>query len=728
MKHNGLHIKKVSVLLNGLFVVLLILFSLTSVKSQNLYIIEKSLAETIPQALTDDQDRQILFPFDYNYIIDPYVLDFGKDGILETVIVAYSTSESCQVYLIRDEEIVSGWPVELAWEINDIEIVGEIGLNGGTDPAIVIRWDKAIDNTTVITSFFAIKADGTIDPSYGFQLNGTFIENTIFEDIDDNGEKEYILIRNDEYVFYLNQNGNNITNWPIHVNETITFNKPVAKDISGDNEADIIVISDKGLVFAWHQNGTIINDFPFRMPMNGYDPIGLGEQFREKPIIADLNEDGKEELAIASTLNYLYVVTLEPPNNQSWEIELPENSLYFDGTAHDINNDGYKEIVHILSGGLVALKLEEDLEQIFYYQGGGESFRSPAIADLDRDNKAEIAVSVYSQIYVVNDDGTLYKQHQKYFSLDEKTSPLIYDFDNDNEVEIIQLTFKGALYIFETNDYGFAPWIYKLGSTTNSVNKDSDEDGLWDFEEDIIGTNINNNDTDGDTIIDGLEINQYVMNPLTPDIGLDSDSDGISNILEVETYGSNPLNPDTDGDTISDGDEISVYFTNPNLQDSDNDSLPDNYEILYDVLDPNDPTDATEDPDEDNLINRDERSWGTNPENPDTDGDGLLDGDEAMRYFTDPNTPDADTDHDGDGLTTVEEVDIYLTDPTMPDTDGDGYDDGLEISKGTDPLDPESFPTKRASFTHLGIVFLSLVFILGIYKLLNRRRNMRSNT
>jgi hypothetical protein len=722
MKHNRLLKKKISILLNGSLIVAIILFSLISVHSQNLNVVKGDFSKAIHQALIDDYSREMVFPYTYDYVTDPYVLDFGKDMILETVIVATLVSGSSRVYLVRNEKIVSGWPVELPVEMNDIEIVGEIGLNGGINPAIVFRWENAIDNNTVYTHFFAIEADGTIDPTYGFQLNGSFFDDIIFEDIDDNNEREYVLMRRDRYVFHLDQNGNNITNWPIQINETITYNKPVVEDISGDNKGDIIVISDKGLVFAWHQNGTIINGFPFRMPMNDYNPIEHGEQFREKPIIADLDDDGKKELAIASTLNYLYVVTLEPPNNQTWEIELPQNAYYYDGTAYDINNDGRKEIVHILNSGVFAFRLEGDLEQTFFYPGGGGTYRSPAIADLDRDNRAEIVVSPYINTYVVNDDGSFLKEFQR-FSSSSDSSPLIYDFDNDREIEIIQLTFKGALYIFETNDYGFAPWIYKLGSPTNSVNKDSDGDGLWDFEEEIIGTNKNLSDTDGDTALDGLEVNQYALDPLTPDTDSDSDSDGLTNIEEVELHGSDPLDPDTDGDTLNDGDEVNVYFTNPNMQDSDNDGLPDNYEVLYSVLDPNDPTDAIEDPDEDGLINRDERSWGTNPENPDTDGDGLLDGDEALKYFTDPNNPhDADTDHDGDGLTTVEEVDIYLTDPTMPDTDGDGYDDGDEVRRGSDPLDPDSIPTGRTSFTHFSIVFLSLVFILGIYKLLNRSR------
>ncbi len=722
MKHSRLVKKKVSMVLYGSVIVAIILFSPISVHSQNLNVVEDSLSNTIHQSLQDDFSREMMFPYTYDYVTEPYVLDFGKDMILETVIVATSVSGSSRVYLVSNEQIVSGWPVELPVEMNDVEIVGEIGLNGGIDPAIVFSWENATEENTVFTYFFAIKADGTIDPTYGFQLNGSFIDDIIFEDINNDNEKEYVLIRNDRYVFHLDQNGNNITNWPIHISESITFNKPVVEDISGDDEGDIIVISDKGLVFAWHQNGTIINGFPFRMPMNDYNPIEHGEQFRDKPIIADLNEDGKKELAIASTLNYLYVATLEPPNNQTWEIELPQNSYYFDGTAYDINNDGRKEIVHVLNAGVLAFRLEEDLEQIFFYPGGGGIFRSQAIADLDRDNRAEIVVSPYLNTYAVNDDGSFLKEFQRY-STAYDTSPLIYDFDNDKEIEIIQLTFKGALYIFETNDYGFAPWIYRLGSTTNSVNKDSDNDGLWDFEEEIIGTDVNLNDTDGDTALDGLEVNQYALDPLTPDIDSDSDSDGLSNVDEVEIHGSDPLDPDTDGDTLNDGEEVSVYFTNPNMQDSDNDGLPDNYEVLYSVLDPNDPTDATEDPDEDNLINRDERSWATNPEDPDSDDDGLLDGDEAFKYFTDPNNPhDAETDHDGDGLTTVEEVDIYLTDPTMPDSDSDGYDDGEEVRRGSDPLDPDSIPTGRTSFTHLSIVSLSLVFILGIYKVLNRRR------
>ncbi|MFC1655878.1 S-layer homology domain-containing protein [Patescibacteria group bacterium] len=122
--------------------------------------------------------------------------------------------------------------------------------------------------------------------------------------------------------------------------------------------------------------------------------------------------------------------------------------------------------------------------------------------------------------------------------------------------------------------------------------------------------------------------------------------------------------------------------------DDDKDGMPSVWELQY-GLDPFDPSDANEDPDKEGLINLDEYRFGTNPFNPDTDAGGTNDKDEVDHGTNPVNFPADDPfDDDNDGLTTRDEINIYGTDPYNPDTDGGSVMDGLEVSRGTDPLDP----------------------------------------
>lgn len=116
------------------------------------------------------------------------------------------------------------------------------------------------------------------------------------------------------------------------------------------------------------------------------------------------------------------------------------------------------------------------------------------------------------------------------------------------------------------------------------------------------------------------------------------------------------------------------------IDDSDQDGIPDDYERAN-GLDPQNPNDADEDPDGDDLTNLDEFLAGTSPHLADTDGDGLSDWIEIYARNTDPLRADTD----GDGLNDSDELN-RATDPRKPDTDGDGLTDGYEVANGSDPL------------------------------------------
>ncbi|MEM6539987.1 MAG: gliding motility-associated C-terminal domain-containing protein, partial [Bacteroidota bacterium] len=116
---------------------------------------------------------------------------------------------------------------------------------------------------------------------------------------------------------------------------------------------------------------------------------------------------------------------------------------------------------------------------------------------------------------------------------------------------------------------------------------DADNDGLNDEVEEVLGTNPNNPDTDGDGIEDGQEVNIDSTDPLddcdsvggTPLPGSDCDLDGLTN-AEENDLGTNPNDADTDNDGLTDGEEVVVE------DDPATEAIPEN---PSDPLDPCDP-------------------------------------------------------------------------------------------------------------------------------------------
>ncbi|BDQ02173.1 OmpA family protein [Ignavibacterium sp.] len=212
---------------------------------------------------------------------------------------------------------------------------------------------------------------------------------------------------------------------------------------------------------------------------------------------------------------------------------------------------------------------------------------------------------------------------------------------------------------------------------------DRDNDGLTKCEEQELGTDIKNPDSDGDKISDGDEVKIYKTNPLI----VDSDNDGLNDYDEIFVYKTNPVSTDTDLDQIDDRTEIFVYKTDPLKTDSDSDGLSDYEEIFVNKTNPN-----NKDTDDDGLSDGDEvLVHKTNPLEKDTDGDKLTDGDEVLLFKTDPTLGDSD----GDTLSDFEEVNVYKSDPNKLDTDEGGIDDGTEIANDTNPLNPKDDIKKK---------------------------------
>jgi hypothetical protein len=198
--------------------------------------------------------------------------------------------------------------------------------------------------------------------------------------------------------------------------------------------------------------------------------------------------------------------------------------------------------------------------------------------------------------------------------------------------------------------------------------------------------NPGNPDTDGDGVVDALEVANY-SDPLdardaisSPAPAVDSDGDGLYDIEEYVLEGvATPtmhLTTDFDGDGLFDGDEV-----HPSWWDVDG----------FAQTHPSDPDDSNSDSDPLNDF-AEVVTNGTNPLYHDTDGDGINDNVEVLRGY-DPTDFDMDDDELYDGQEDVDQdgtVDAAETDPQDGDTDDDGIYDGPELTYGTDPRDTDT--------------------------------------
>lgn len=202
--------------------------------------------------------------------------------------------------------------------------------------------------------------------------------------------------------------------------------------------------------------------------------------------------------------------------------------------------------------------------------------------------------------------------------------------------------------------------------------KDTDSDGLTDKQEEALGTNVTNPDSDGDGVYDFFETDNGTA--------INTDGDEVIDVLDNDDDGdSMPTadeHPDDNGDgnpagaLDTDGDGIPDYLDD----DDDDDGILTMVEEAYGAT-------CGDDVDDDGLLNYRDTDSDNDSKLDSEEGTGDTDGDEVPDFldFNDSDGPLGDLDDDG--ATNEEEG---YSDPNPPDTDGDGTPDYLDPGTGGD--------------------------------------------
>lgn len=218
----------------------------------------------------------------------------------------------------------------------------------------------------------------------------------------------------------------------------------------------------------------------------------------------------------------------------------------------DVDNFNFNGLIYAPNGtvtitsrgniGIQGIIIAQSVE----LQGGNINIQSDGVtqqlvADLIEENKTE-----------VEDNET-----QKSEDSSEQSTEKEPD-DSTEEIEIPKEDYN------DTDGDGLIDFIEKeIGTDINE--KDTDRDGLSDFDEIyLIGTNPTKKDSDGNGVSDDKEdLDSDGLNSLEEiEIGTlpllaDSDTDGLTD-GEEQAYGTDPLNIDTDSDSLWDADELSI--------------------------------------------------------------------------------------------------------------------------------------------------------------------------
>lgn len=275
---------------------------------------------------------------------------------------------------------------------------------------------------------------------FGSPANASFknFRGAAIADIDEDGADEIIFGANNK-LFALKGDGEVL--WTKNVSGTIIYPPSVA-DMNGDGHLEIILNTggspNAGRVYLLDKDGNDLEGWP----LNFED-----HWMFNAPAISDLDGDNIMEVITCergnSTYGMLHVVKLDgTPFNDNWPLELPGN-LAFTPSIADIDNNGVKDIViSISSGSLYAINTDASFLSGFPLVDANKSFsyQSPILFDFDGDEQMEIVGARHGDspdYYMVNSNGTYPFGWPKTTPSGWRYSPTtVVDANDDGEYEI----------------------------------------------------------------------------------------------------------------------------------------------------------------------------------------------------------------------------------------------------------------------------------------------------
>ncbi len=260
----------------------------------------------------------------------------------------------------------------------------------------------------------------------------------------------------------------NQAGFPINTGGTTSESCPQIVDLDGDGDLEVLIGSGSSL-HAYHHDGSMVSGFP----------VTTGGQAYYTAAVADIDNDGELEIAIAGQRSNLYVYRMDGSLETGWPQFLgDDDGASCSPTLADLDGDGDLELIigtfKDLNGSSGSIPARM---YVFHHDGtlfngwpilDVDSYAihaTPAVGDIDDDGDLEIITAGRNtqKLLAWHTDGTSVNGWPVQISGLIESSPTMADIDNDGDLEIFIATGSERVYGVHHDGSTVTGWPQTMG-------------------------------------------------------------------------------------------------------------------------------------------------------------------------------------------------------------------------------------------------------------------------